>query len=102
MVQLEEMLQDPSFVSYISDFTPNRKALTKSTVSAAPASTTKELAPPPAQTPPPPKLSKDTTNLKLDEIIPLDKKEAFCRYRDGGIWGTSELLRGSSAKKAKN
>ena len=67
-----------------------RRARERATKSA----TTKELVP--AQTP----LSKDT-RLKSDEIIPLDEK-AFCYYRDGSIWGTGELTRGSAAKKAKN
>ena len=135
-VQLEEMLQDPSFVSFISGFTPNKKALTKSTASAgAPVPTTVGTQTSPSHTaaagdaaatavgtpqqptlataaaaaagaaatqkPPLPTLSKDMTQVKANDIIPLDEK-AFCYHRDGIIQGTSELSRGSASKKAKN
>ena len=123
MEQIEEMLQDPSFMSCISEFLNSKKApdsesaaststvVLSLTVSAATQTspsvallTTSPSASVPssaaAQTPPPPTLSK-YTRVKENEIIPLDE-QAFCYHRDGRIRGTGELSRGSASKKAEN
>ena len=70
---------------------------------AVTASVGTQTSPSPAaavQMPAPPTLSKDT-RVKVDEVIPLDE-QAVCYHRDGRMWGTGELSRGSASKKAKN
>ena len=112
------MLQDQSFIYFISGFTHNKNKQVSTSIASPPASAVPvtnsrgsiapessasvvaEATEAAAQTPLPPTFSKDT-RLQLDEIIPLDEK-AFCHYRrDGSIQGTGDLTRGSAAKKAE-